>query len=448
MSEMKPMKRSTGGIWIAWLLAGAVMLGAGVVPMDDRNDDEADAAPPAPVTVRDAGEVREEVLRAAEALGDEARALAEPLEEGESRRLQAVVMSVTGRAQWRPDAEAAWRNAEVDDVLDSGAMIRTGGRAGLILRVGKNATIQVDRNTRLTLPEIVQDGATLRTRAGIERGRADFKVDEIGLTNDFTVTTPSTTLAVRGTGFGMRYGGLDGTQVVAARTNEMASIELTYFLSRVTVLLSGAAISSDRQQNPVLAALFQTVGPPRAFTAALEDTEMAEDLAEAFERNPIVDQRQVDVALASVQDTFDLPIFTPPPVDGGTDFFDSFDPSNPFAPGGGEEIFTLLVGFICQQLTPIFESFETGLINAELVSGMPEQFGQTFSNIMAICDASETYSESDWIGIFDQVINFCQSITKSPEQSSLCINIFGEALVEQFESEAFEQFILDNLVPQ
>lgn len=439
-------KRWQGLTWCACILGAATLAHANVAPTPAADDQAADetTATVDPPTVREMGELADEVLRAAEALSAEARAIAEPLEEGEQRVLQAVVMNVTGRAQWREDAESPWRNAEIDDVLSPGAMIRTGGRARLTLRVGKNATVQIDRNTRLTLPEIVQEGATLRTRAGIERGRADFKVDEIGLRNDFTVTSPSTTLAVRGTGFGLRYGGLDGTQVVAARTNEMASIELTYFLSRVTVLLSGAAISSDRQQNPVLAALFQTVGPPAAFTAAMEDAEMVDALADAFERNPIVDLRQVDVTLASVQDTLNLPVLTgpadSPPVDG-------FVPID--LPTFNGELFTLIVGFVCQQLGQTFESFESGLIQAELITTVPQEFGQAFDNIMAICDASETYTESDWIGIFDEIITFCQSIASNQEQVNLCVNIFGDALSEQFQSGAFEQYILDNLdLPQ
>ncbi|MHC4142667.1 MAG: FecR family protein, partial [Planctomycetota bacterium] len=109
------------------------------------------------------------------------------------QKLRALVIGVKGRAQWRQSEEESWRAAKVNDILRPGADIRTGLRSSVALRVGKNATVLVDRATRLSLPVILQDGQTLRTRAAVRRGRADFKVDSkvelIGLVNDFEVLT-------------------------------------------------------------------------------------------------------------------------------------------------------------------------------------------------------------------------------------------------------------------
>jgi hypothetical protein len=113
------------------------------------------------------------------------------------QKLRALVIGVKGRAQWRQSEEESWRAAKVNDILRPGADIRTGLRSSVALRVGKNATVLVDRATRLSLPVILQDGQTLRTRAAVRRGRADFKVDSkvelIGLVNDFEGLTPTTT---------------------------------------------------------------------------------------------------------------------------------------------------------------------------------------------------------------------------------------------------------------
>jgi hypothetical protein len=81
------------------------------------------------------------------------------------------------------------------------------------LRIGKNATILVDAGTTFQLPNMVQDGQTLRTLASVKSGRVDFKVDHVGFTNDFQVVTPQTTLAVRGTGLFVGYSPSKGVEI-------------------------------------------------------------------------------------------------------------------------------------------------------------------------------------------------------------------------------------------
>ncbi len=68
---------------------------------------------------------------------------AKELPEGETRVLRAVVMEVEGKVQWRSDAESAWTAAAKDHVLKPGAMVRTGLRSFMMLRVGINANILI-----------------------------------------------------------------------------------------------------------------------------------------------------------------------------------------------------------------------------------------------------------------------------------------------------------------
>ncbi len=228
--------------------------------------------------------------------------------------LRAVVMDAKGRAQWRPDPDAEWSDASIDDILEPGAMIRTGRNSSLSLRVGQNATILVDRNTRLVLPEIIQDGQTLRTAVQLTRGRADFKVDRVGLTNDFSVVTPSTTLAVRGTDYGVQYGGLKGTELFSARTNEMNAIEVRYVLSRHSYYMSGGATCNDSRMNPVVAGLFQSLGPPRAPDSATEGEASPQLMDGTFARNPVNDMRRVDISRSGTRNLSSNAIFIPPPA--------------------------------------------------------------------------------------------------------------------------------------
>lgn len=111
--------------------------------------------------------------------------------------LQAIFMEVDGKVRWRPDEKAAWKEAAVNDLVSAGAEIRTGLKGRATLRVGRNATVLVDSGTSFEIPEMVQEGETLRTLAAVKTGRVDFKVDKVGYANDFKVATPQTTLSVR-----------------------------------------------------------------------------------------------------------------------------------------------------------------------------------------------------------------------------------------------------------
>ena len=185
---------------------------------------------------------------------------AEPASEVKS--LQALIMEIKGPVTTRANEDAPWQPAKVDDLLNPGAELRTGFRASAALRVGKNATLLVDPGTTLVIPEIVEEGQILRTRVAVKQGRADFKVDKVGLDNDFQVQMGSTTMAVKGTGGTVSFGGFSGSQFTGANFNEIGAIEVRYFSNLQRVAISGAGRSSESNPNPVLAALASTVGPP------------------------------------------------------------------------------------------------------------------------------------------------------------------------------------------
>lgn len=237
----------------------------------------------------------------------EAAGATRALPEGEIKILKAVVMKAEGSSQWKKGRdEGSWKNSVVDDTLDPGALIRTGRESLLALRVGQNASILVDRNTRMELPQVVQTGSTLSTTVSLSRGRADFKIDEVGLTNDFSVVTPSATLAVRGTGYVVAYGGLEGTRTFLARRDLLHAVEIRYFTTRFRYLLEARSKSSDTYQDPAVFALFDTVGPPPlsgtliaddATLSLLADSFLREAIApDPFIRNPLFDLRRIDVA--------------------------------------------------------------------------------------------------------------------------------------------------------
>lgn len=196
----------------------------------------------------------------------------------QTKALQALIMEIEGSVTTRANEDSPWQPAKVDDLLNPGAELRTGFRSRAALRVGKNATLLVDMGTTLVIPEIVEEGQILRTRVAVKQGRADFKVDKVGLDNDFQVQMGSTTMAVKGTGGTVSFGGFSGSQFSGANFNEIGAIEVRYFANLQRVAISGAGRSSESNPNPVLAALASTVGPPP--TGATAETGIDESLGD------------------------------------------------------------------------------------------------------------------------------------------------------------------------
>ena len=209
------------------------------------------------------------------------------------KALQAIVIDVSGKARWRPSADASWRDAKVNDIVDPGTEIRTGLRSRLTMRVGKNATVLVDSGTTFELPEIMQDGESLRTTASVRSGRVDFKVDKIGFANDFKVITPQTTLSVRGTGFSLATGPLQGFEVTGARTNAMHAIELNYAANNRNYFVSQQGQSSSSEQDPVKTAWISTIGPPPMVGLLVSNNQLMQQVAQGQVGNSPLNPQQI-----------------------------------------------------------------------------------------------------------------------------------------------------------
>lgn len=248
----------------------------------------------------------------------------EPLPSGQTEHLRAVVIDVERNAMWRPSDKVAWKPAKVNDWLDPGAQVRTGFRSSITLRVGKNGTILLERFSRMDLPLILQDGAVLRTCVAVRRGRAHFKVDVVGLTNDFEVLTPTTTLAVRGTGFAVTWGGLEGVAIDALAANVIHAIEVRYLLTNASYYLSGAGATRENLPDPVEVALVETVIPQ--IPGGLIEDEFLDEL----QNLRLVDYSRIgmDRTLAFVSG-FALPTPQPTPMDDEPEMEEPMDPMNP-----------------------------------------------------------------------------------------------------------------------
>ena len=207
------------------------------------------------------------------------RAVAAPQADA-AKSLQAIFLEVEGKVRWRAAESAPWKEAAVNDLVDVGAEIRTGLKSRAALRVGKNATVLVDAGTTFQLPQIVQDGETLKTLASVKTGRVDFKVDKVGFANDFKVITPQTTLSVRGTGFGVNSGALNGVEVTGARTNALNAIEIRYIANNLPYFMSGAAKTNSKQQDPAANAWMSTIGAPPVVGTIVDNGQLMQTVSQ------------------------------------------------------------------------------------------------------------------------------------------------------------------------
>jgi hypothetical protein len=316
------------------------------------------------------------------------------------QKLRALVIAVKGRAQWRQSEGESWRTAKVNDILRPGADIRTGLRSSLALRVGKNATVLVDRATRLSLPVILQDGQTLRTRAAVRRGRADFKVDSkvelIGLVNDFEVLTPTTTLAVRGTGFAVRWGALQGAEMEALSA-EVLAIEVHYLLTQVRYLLATGSITRETRPNPVLVALFETFQLP---LLSLTEAEYASDLKDtgALQDRGLQQGRRIEYGLTRIEEIEEI-------VDD------------------------LAFREFCNNACEFFGVYRDAL-NSELGFGSFGQlaaFNAMVGDVKAFCANPGSAGSDPFRRIQQQVNAFCQTY-QDPSDVARCIDLFQDLL--------------------
>jgi hypothetical protein len=201
------------------------------------------------------------LLLAVASAEDPKKAPIEPLPAGQIRVFEAVVIGVEGTAQARTKPDAEWKQLKVHDKLAPGVVVRTSRASHVALRVGPNATMLIEHQTRIAIPEIAQDGDKLKTRVSMAFGQADVRVDRIGLTNDFEVATPTATLAVRGTTWRITWDAINGAKMVGVKSNKLHAIEVTY-LDGVKAWLSHADGSSDLYKLPSIEAYYQTYIEP------------------------------------------------------------------------------------------------------------------------------------------------------------------------------------------
>jgi hypothetical protein len=127
-----------------------------------------------------------------------ASATAPALPEG---ALTVTVSAVQGNVQVRPAEDQDWRPAVVGMQLGEQAEFRTGPRSAVQFKLPPDQTITLDRLGTVKVLTAVQQGGKVKTNIGMKYGRTRYSIEAAGVEHEATISSPSSTLAVRGTDF-------------------------------------------------------------------------------------------------------------------------------------------------------------------------------------------------------------------------------------------------------
>lgn len=112
----------------------------------------------------------------------------------------ATVTSITGKVQLLA-AGGTWTNASVGSVVTQGTVVSTGFNSSAVLDLG-TSQLQVKQLTRMKLDELIRREGSVTTSLFLTVGAVHADVaNNLGVTQNFTIQSPISTAAVRGTIF-------------------------------------------------------------------------------------------------------------------------------------------------------------------------------------------------------------------------------------------------------
>jgi hypothetical protein len=113
--------------------------------------------------------------------------------------MQGTITGVIGMVQVRASSDAPWQKAQVGMVVNEQTEFRTGPRSAVQFKIPPDQTIALDRLGTVKLLTAVRDSKKIKTELGMPYGRTRYDIEEAGTEHQSSITSPSSTLAVRGT---------------------------------------------------------------------------------------------------------------------------------------------------------------------------------------------------------------------------------------------------------
>ena len=113
--------------------------------------------------------------------------------------MQVNVTAVKGLVQVRDGADQPWHAAVVNMILSEGAELRTGPHSSVTCVIPPDQTFTLDRLGTVRVQDAFRQGDKVKTDLIMKYGRTHYDIQSAGLQHQSTITSPSSTLAVRGT---------------------------------------------------------------------------------------------------------------------------------------------------------------------------------------------------------------------------------------------------------
>lgn len=109
------------------------------------------------------------------------------------------VVSVSGLVQVREADDKPWHIALPHMVLSEGAELRTGPHSSVTCVIPPDQTFTLDRLGTVRVADAFRRGNDVKTDLLMKYGRTHYDIQSAGLQHEASITSPSSTLAVRGT---------------------------------------------------------------------------------------------------------------------------------------------------------------------------------------------------------------------------------------------------------
>jgi hypothetical protein len=110
-----------------------------------------------------------------------------------------VITEVHGLVQYRDDESQPWHMAIPQARISEGAELRTGPHSSVTCVIPPDQTFTLDRLGTVRVDEAAQHGNKITTDLIMKYGRTRYEIEAAGLEHEAKISSPSSTLAVRGT---------------------------------------------------------------------------------------------------------------------------------------------------------------------------------------------------------------------------------------------------------
>jgi len=167
--------------------------------------------------------------------------------------ITAVVKDISGKVEIKVPG-GSWKKASAGMKIEEGYSISTGFRSTAVLELGASQVI-VKQLTRMELTELVEKEGTVKTGLNLRVGKIKAKVrTTAGLRQDFRLTSPVSTAALRGTDFeydGTNLTVTEGTVVFTNVLGQGRSVQA----GEISQILGTALPQSSEEINSLLTSI-------------------------------------------------------------------------------------------------------------------------------------------------------------------------------------------------